>query len=165
MLASVASVGDAYGNALAESFVNSFKTELIADRVWRTGSQLELAILEYIGWFNHARRHEALGDKPRAEMEGLYALRCETNISLKMKRGSQLNPVSVKARSGSYHRERILRLRRLVGRHVAEPCDPRRRVRLSRHRRDVTYAAPLVRTVASRERPKHSPTRTAQRKS
>ena len=34
MLASVGSVGDAYDNAMAESFVDSFKTELIADRVW-----------------------------------------------------------------------------------------------------------------------------------
>lgn len=36
VLASIGSVGDAYDNALAESFVDSFKTELIADRVWRT---------------------------------------------------------------------------------------------------------------------------------
>jgi putative transposase len=50
VLASVGSVGDAYDNALAESFVDSFKTELIADRVWRTRSQLELAVVEYIGW-------------------------------------------------------------------------------------------------------------------
>ena len=57
MLASVGSVGDAYDNALAESFVDTFKTELIADRVWRTRSQLELAIVEYLGWFNHARLH------------------------------------------------------------------------------------------------------------
>ena len=35
VLASVGSVGDAYDNALAESFVESFKTELIADRVWQ----------------------------------------------------------------------------------------------------------------------------------
>jgi putative transposase len=42
--ASVGSVGDAYDNAMAESFVDSFKTELIADRVWRTRSQLELAV-------------------------------------------------------------------------------------------------------------------------
>jgi putative transposase len=49
VLASVGSVGDAYDNALAESFVDSFKTELIADRVWRTRSQLELAIVEYVG--------------------------------------------------------------------------------------------------------------------
>jgi putative transposase len=48
VLASVGSTGDAYDNAMAESFVDSFKTELIADRVWRTRSQLELAIVEYI---------------------------------------------------------------------------------------------------------------------
>ena len=54
VLASVGSVGDAYDNALAESFVDSFKTELITDRVWRSRSQLELAVVEYIGWFNHA---------------------------------------------------------------------------------------------------------------
>ena len=41
---SVGSVGDAYDNALAESFVDSFKTELIADRVWRIRSQRELAV-------------------------------------------------------------------------------------------------------------------------
>jgi putative transposase len=62
VLASVGSVGDAYDNAMAESFVDSFKTELIADRVWRTRSQLELAVVEYISWFNHDRLHEALGD-------------------------------------------------------------------------------------------------------
>ena len=52
VLASIGSVGDAYDNALAESFVDTFKTELIADRVWRTRAQLELAVVEYIGWFN-----------------------------------------------------------------------------------------------------------------
>ena len=69
MLASIGSVGDAYDNALAESFVDSFKTELIADRVWRTRSQLELAVVEYVGWFNHDRLHEALGDIPPVEFE------------------------------------------------------------------------------------------------
>jgi putative transposase len=71
VLASVGSVGDAYDNALAESFVDSFKTELIADRVWRTRSQLELAVVEYVGWFNDARLHQALGDLPPAEFETL----------------------------------------------------------------------------------------------
>ena len=66
---SIGSVGDAYDNALAESFVDTFKTELIADRVWRTRTQLELAIVEYVGWFNHDRLHEALGDIPPAEFE------------------------------------------------------------------------------------------------
>jgi hypothetical protein len=35
-------------DAMAESFVDSFKTELIGDRVWRTRSQLELAVVEYV---------------------------------------------------------------------------------------------------------------------
>jgi putative transposase len=71
VLASCGSVGDAYDNALAESFVDTFKTELIADRVWRTQTQLELAIVAYIGWYNHDRLHEALGDRPPAEYEML----------------------------------------------------------------------------------------------
>jgi putative transposase len=78
VLASVGSVGDAYDNAMAESFVDSFKTELIADRVWRTRSQLELAIVEYISWFNHDRLHGALGDIPPAEFEALAARRIRT---------------------------------------------------------------------------------------
>ena len=61
VLASIGSVGDALDNAMAESFVDSFKTELIADRVWKTRSQLELAIVEYVGWFNNDRLHESLG--------------------------------------------------------------------------------------------------------
>jgi putative transposase len=75
ILGSIGSVGDAYDNALAESFVDTFKTELIADRVWRARSQLELAIVEYVGWFNSARLHESLGDLPPAEFEALYASR------------------------------------------------------------------------------------------
>ncbi len=78
VLGSVGSVGDAYDNALAESFVDSFKTELIADRVWRTRSQLELAVVEYISWFNHDRLHEALGDIPPVEHETLAAMRSRT---------------------------------------------------------------------------------------
>ncbi|MFL5902023.1 MAG: transposase [Solirubrobacterales bacterium] len=55
VLASVGSVGDAFDNAMAESFVDTFKTELIADRIWRTRSQLELAVVEYVAWFNADR--------------------------------------------------------------------------------------------------------------
>ena len=78
VLGSIGSVGDAYDNSMTESFVDSFKTELIADRVWRTRTQLELAIVEWVGWFNHARLHEALGDMPPAEFEALYAPQFET---------------------------------------------------------------------------------------
>ena len=75
VLASVGSVGDGYDNALAESFLDSLKTELIADRVWRTRSQLELAVVEYIGWYGHGRLHESLGDIPPAEYEQQHAER------------------------------------------------------------------------------------------
>jgi putative transposase len=72
VLASVGSVGDAYDNALAESFVDTFKTELIKDRVWKTRGQTELAILQYVHWFNHDRLHESLGDIPPVELEDAY---------------------------------------------------------------------------------------------
>jgi putative transposase len=87
VLASVGSTGDAYDNALAESFVDSFKTELIADRVGRSRSQLELAIVEYVGWFNTtlrrsshppSRPHESLADLPPAEYEHLHTYDLKT---------------------------------------------------------------------------------------
>jgi putative transposase len=69
VLASVGSVGDCYDNALAESFVDSYKTELIADRVWRTHAQLELATVDYVAWFNTRRLHSSLGNRPPIEHE------------------------------------------------------------------------------------------------
>jgi transposase InsO family protein len=88
VLASVGSVGDAYDNAMAESFVDTFKTELVADRVWRSRSQLELAVVEYVSWFNNERLHESLGDRSPAEFEGLYVQRGDRDLPLKMKVGS-----------------------------------------------------------------------------
>jgi putative transposase len=75
VLSSIGTVGDAYDNARAESFVDSFKTELIADRVWTSRSQLELAVVEYVAWFNNTRLHEALEDRPPREVEELYAVK------------------------------------------------------------------------------------------
>ena len=75
VLASVGSVGDAYDNAMAESFVDSFKTELIRDRVWRTRTQLELAVVEYVAWFNNERIHTSLGGVPPTEYEQQHARR------------------------------------------------------------------------------------------
>ena len=83
VLASIGTVGDAYDNALAESFVDSFKTELIADRVWATRSQLELAVVEYVAWFNNERLHEALDDRPPREVEELYAAKDQATIPIK----------------------------------------------------------------------------------
>jgi putative transposase len=75
VLASVGTVGDCFDNALAESFVDSYKTELIADRVWRTHAQLELATVDYVGWFNHRRLHSSIGNRPPVEHEREYRTR------------------------------------------------------------------------------------------
>ncbi len=72
VLASVGTVGDCYDNALAESFVDSYKTELIRDRVWRTNAQLELATVRYVGWFNNRRLHSSIGNRPPVEHERDY---------------------------------------------------------------------------------------------
>lgn len=72
VLASVGTVGDCYDNALSESFVDSYKTELIADRVWRTNAQLEVATVTYVGWFNHRRLHSSIGNRPPVEHEREY---------------------------------------------------------------------------------------------
>jgi len=96
VLASVGSVGDAYDNALAESFVDTFKTELIKDRVWKTRGQLELAILEYVHWFNHDRLHESLDDIPPVELEdAYYAHRSTVQSKHTRPRSKPTNPVSV----------------------------------------------------------------------
>jgi putative transposase len=72
VLASVGTVGDCYDNALAESFVDSYKTELIRDRVWQTSAQLKLATVRYVGWFNNRRLHSSIGNRPPVEHEREY---------------------------------------------------------------------------------------------
>ena len=82
VLGSIGTVGDALDNAMAESFVDTFKTELISDRVWRSRSQLELTVVEYIAWFNSSRLHESLGDLQPEEFETLAALQSKTSTPL-----------------------------------------------------------------------------------
>lgn len=69
-LPSVGSIGDAFDNALAETTIGLFKTELFKPRApWRTAEQIEIAVLEWIDWYNHRRLHEHCGDIPPAELE------------------------------------------------------------------------------------------------
>ncbi len=77
--ASVGSVGDAYDNALAESQIGLFKTELIrTEGPWRGVEHVELETLNWVTWFNHERPHEALDDlTPVAAEELHYAARNE----------------------------------------------------------------------------------------
>ena len=68
--ASVGTVGDAYDNALAESVIGLFKTELIRRRgPWRTVEHVEVATLDWVDWFNHHRLLEVNGDLPPIELE------------------------------------------------------------------------------------------------
>ena len=71
--ASVGSVGDSYDNALAESVIGLFKTEVIRRRgPWRTVEAVEFATLEWVDWFNNRRLLEPLGFVPPAEFELAY---------------------------------------------------------------------------------------------
>jgi len=69
-VASIGSRGDSYDNALAESTIGLYKSELLYRQgPWRGIDDLEIATLEYIDWFNHRRLHSALGHVPPAEYE------------------------------------------------------------------------------------------------
>ena len=70
---SVGSVGDSYDNALAESIIGLYKTELIARRgPWRTCEAVELATLDWVHWYNHRRLFGPLGHVPPAAFEAHY---------------------------------------------------------------------------------------------
>lgn len=69
-LASIGSIGDSYDNAMAESVMGLFKTELVRwQGPWRGLDDLELATLTWIDWFNNTRLHSALGYATPAEVE------------------------------------------------------------------------------------------------
>jgi putative transposase len=72
-VASVGSKGDSFDNALAEAVNGLYKAELIGPRgPWRTASQVELATLQWVQWWNQRRLHGALDHIPPAEYEALY---------------------------------------------------------------------------------------------
>src|SRR2546422_8285322 len=68
---SVGSRGDAYDNAMAEAWVATFKNELVDGRRFPSFEHAEQEVLEWIGFYNDERLHEALGDLPPAEYEEL----------------------------------------------------------------------------------------------
>lgn len=70
---SVGSVGDSYDNALAETVIGLFKTEVIHRRgPWRSLDAVEYATLEWVDWYNHRRLLASIGDMPPAEAEARY---------------------------------------------------------------------------------------------
>ena len=70
---SVGSVGDSYDNALAESIIGLYKTEVIQRRgPWRGLEAVEFATLEWVDWFNNRRLLEIIGNRPPAETDAAY---------------------------------------------------------------------------------------------
>lgn len=74
-VASVGSKGDSYDNAMAEALNSLFKAECIRNPVmrpaggWKSVRDVEIAVAEYIDWFNHRRLHGEIGHVPPAEFE------------------------------------------------------------------------------------------------
>lgn len=70
---SVGSRGDSYDNALAETIIGLYKTELVRRRgPWKGIDDVEYATLEWVDWFNHRRLLEPIGNVPPAEFEAAY---------------------------------------------------------------------------------------------
>ena len=72
-VASVGSPGDSYDDALAEAFNSMFKAELVRNRgPWKGIDDLEIAVAEYIDWFNHRCLHGEIGLILPAEHEDVF---------------------------------------------------------------------------------------------
>ena len=70
---SVGSRGDSYDNAMAESIIGLYKSELITLRgPWRTVDDVELATLSWVHWWNTTRLHSAIGHLPPDEFEAAH---------------------------------------------------------------------------------------------
>jgi putative transposase len=79
----VGSRGDSSDNALAETVIGLFKTEVIRQRgPWRSLEDVEFATLEWVWWFNHHRLLEPLGYVPPAEHEEAFYRQQETQLSV-----------------------------------------------------------------------------------
>jgi putative transposase len=72
---SVGSVGDSYDNALAESIIGLFKTEVIKFLgPWKSVGQVEWETLKWVDWYNNTRLHSAIGYvTPKEAEEAFYA--------------------------------------------------------------------------------------------
>ena len=80
---SVGSVGDSYDNALAESVIGLYKTEVIRRRgPWKNLEAVEFATLEWVDWFNHRRLLEPIGNVPPTEFEEVYYRSQKTQVQV-----------------------------------------------------------------------------------
>ena len=81
--ASVGSVGDSYGNILAETINGLYKTEVIRHRgPWCNIEEVEFATLEWVDWFNNRRLLEPIGSIPSVEFEMAYYRQLEESANI-----------------------------------------------------------------------------------
>jgi putative transposase len=67
------SVGDAYDNAMAESFFATLEHELLARHTFKTQTEARIALFKWIeGWYNPRRRHSSLGQVSPMRFEQSY---------------------------------------------------------------------------------------------
>jgi transposase InsO family protein len=86
---SVGSRGDSYDNALAETIIGLYKTELIGRRgPWKGIDQVEYATLEWVDWFNHRRLLEPIGYVPPAEFEATFRREEDPGYPVRLKHPS-----------------------------------------------------------------------------
>ena len=79
---SVGSRGDSYDNALAESVIGLFKTEVIRrEGPWKGVDDVEFATLDWVSWFNDRRLLGPIGDIPPAEFEQMYYQNQKSGLS------------------------------------------------------------------------------------
>ncbi|WP_423150560.1 IS3 family transposase [Shigella sonnei] len=72
LLASTGSTGDSYDNAMAEIIKGLYKAEVIHRKSWKNRTEVELATLTWVDWYNNRRLLERLGHTPPAEAEKAY---------------------------------------------------------------------------------------------
>jgi putative transposase len=73
--ASIGTVGDALDNALAESAIGLYKTELIKPQgPWHNKNEVDIATTAWVEWYNDRRLHQACGYRPPTEFETLYEI-------------------------------------------------------------------------------------------
>jgi putative transposase len=81
--------GDSYDNALAETIIGLYKTELIRRRgSWRGLDEVEYATLEWVDWVNHRRLLEPIGSVPPAEFEAAFRREEDPSDPVRLKQPS-----------------------------------------------------------------------------
>jgi putative transposase len=86
---SVGSRGDSYDNALAETIIGLYKTELIRRRgPWKGIDDVEYATLEWVDWFNHRRLLAPIGYVPPAEFEAAFQREEDPSSPVRLKQPS-----------------------------------------------------------------------------